>query len=146
MKRRVEHLFAGVEGRSGRRTSGVVDENVDAIELLERLGHDLIELSRLHDVTGHGQGTPSAFPDFLRHGLDLLRGTRGAHHIGAELGEGQGGALANTAAGSGYDRHFSIETKSIENHEGPPILRASSAGTRDAVVVVIRSAAAGRSL
>jgi hypothetical protein len=59
--------------------------------------------------------------DAAAQGADLGGGFIGAEdihqsQIGAGFGEPQGGALAETTAGTGNHRNFSVELELVENH------------------------------
>jgi hypothetical protein len=129
-QRPLEHRLARVESTTRGRPAGVVDEDVDPIELLERPRHELLELGGVQHVTGNRQCPPAEAADLLRNRLDLLRRPGGAHHVGSHLGECEGSAFAEAAPGAGHDRHLVVEPESIQNHRRTPSIFTRAACSR----------------
>ncbi len=80
---------------------GVVDEDVDATEPLDRgrdAGGDLVGLA---GIGGEHRGLPAGGADLVGRRLERVLLARREHHVGARPGEGGGDRLADPAAGAG---------------------------------------------
>jgi hypothetical protein len=116
VERRLEGLVGELEHRRGRRSPGVVDQDVDPPELLDGLGDQPVQVAGLVDVAGDRQGAAPEAADLLGGHLDLLGGAGGADHVGAGLAEGVGDAATDAAPGSGDDGDLVIDAESIQDH------------------------------
>ena len=96
---------------------GVVDEDVESSEVLDRLGHHVHHLVVNGQVGGDGQ---PATTDGFDAGDRLVEGARrplwvglrragGAGHIAPCFGQSHRGGGTDTAAGSGHQSHFPLE-------------------------------------
>src|SRR5690606_14829231 len=92
------------EQRVGRH-AGVVDQRVDAAELLQRLVDQRAALCFLGDVHGHAQGLGAVFTALGGDGVELLLAAPGQHQRGlrAVLGGQLAGDLGAYAVGAAGD-------------------------------------------
>ena len=128
-QRKLEDLVGRDQERvlvAAAHPAGVVDQHVDAAELIERALHEGVHVALLEQVDAHGERAPAERLD-LRDGLGEARAgdgthvgvldglghllrlaglqrTRGDDEVVAGLGEGDRAALADPAAGPGDDR------------------------------------------
>ena len=115
---RDQALRRGVEERPRHRATDVVHDDVDPPELL--LGHvgqagDGVEVAQ---VGRHDHGPAAEGLDLRGDGVELLLGARGQQHVGAGLGECEGGGGADAAPGAGDDGHLVVESEAILDHPG----------------------------
>ena len=96
--------------------AGVVDQDVDFAELLDRRLGECVDLRRNGDVGRHDQTLAAGFFDGLGGLVELRLGARGGDDIGARLGKLHRHRAAETAPGAGDDRDFAVELERIENH------------------------------
>ena len=74
---------------------GVVDEDIDAAELFERLGEARLDLLFARHVHRDGQRLAAALLDFPFERGELVRAARRQHQARAVLGEQQGRGAAD---------------------------------------------------
>ena len=91
-------------GAGGR--GGVVDQDVDAAECIQRLPHGRADLTGRTNVDQRGNGAPPGFLDLFRHGVEPAPAARrlGRHHLGARrrhVGQHEIAAFGGQAAGDG---------------------------------------------
>ena len=96
--------------------AGVVNQDVDFAELLDRRLGERVDLRRDGDVGRHDQAFAAGFFDGVGGLVELRLGARGRDDVGARLGELHRHRAAETAAGAGDDGDFAVELERIENH------------------------------
>ena len=106
-----------LQGRADA-VAGVVDEEIDAPELVDGPGHDLVDLLGLAHVAGDGQGTAPLGAHGLGDGVDGGAPTTAGDDVRAHLGELDGDGAADALAGAGDDGHAIVERVGGESHGG----------------------------
>ena len=96
---------------------GAVDEDVDAAEALDALGHHVVDLVDVGHVAGHGQHLPAEGLHFRLQLLELLHTAGTGADLRAVLGEHLGQAPAHPRAGPGHNGHAPLKFL----HYGTPI-------------------------
>ena len=96
--------------------AGVVDEDVDFAELLERRLGERVDLRRDGDVGRHDQAFAAGLFDGVGGFVELRLGARGGDDVGARHCELHRHRAAEAAAGAGDDCDFAVELERIENH------------------------------
>ncbi len=125
--------LAGVEGGPRHGPTGIVDEDVEPAELLDRPADQPAALGLDHHVGRHDQGPTPEGPDPAGHLLEVTLGPGGQDHVGAGLGQADGDAAADPEAGPGHHGHASAEVEAVEDHRGPAVGRAAPARGRRSV-------------
>ena len=137
----VDHL-AEVVGRllgrgDGRPDAGVVDQHVDAAQVLHRLVDERLAAVGVRDVRAHGDGAPAGGLDELARVLELLDAAGAEGDVRAGLGEGLGERDAEAGRGPGDDGDFSFEAEAVQDGHGgevPAAARQHSPGSSTAGV------------
>ena len=101
---------------------GVVDQVVDAAELRKRLRGHLLGGVGVGDVDPHGERVAALALDAVGDLLRALGVDVGDDHGRALAGQRLGVRLADTAAGSGDDRHLLLELITVKTHRRPSAL------------------------
>ena len=99
--------------RQRREDRRVVDEDVDAAELVERRGGERIAARFVGDVGAHEMAVHLA-----RHRLALVGVELGDHDPGALLGEALRVGAAEALAGAGDDRHLVAQSHRAADFAG----------------------------
>ena len=99
----IELYDVDLAGLSAHDGPGVVDDDVDAPELLESGGEGRLDLVFLAHVTVAREGVGTDF----RRGIVLLTGDVEQDHLGALPHEDLADLFAEPPAAPGYHRHFS---------------------------------------
>ncbi|MNP21285.1 hypothetical protein D3C76_1138970 [compost metagenome] len=86
--------------------------------MLMALANQGLALLAVVDITGERQCIAAQRADFLGHRLDIIQRTRGAYHIGAGFGVGQGNGAADAAATAGDDGDAAVDTESLQDAHG----------------------------
>ena len=113
---RMSRLGRRVEERAGHRAADVVDDDVDAAELLRgdvgQAGHrvEVAEVGRHHDRLAAER------LDLLGDRVELLLRARRQHDVGAGLGERERRRGADAAARAGHDGHLVVEAEPVLDH------------------------------
>ena len=115
-ERLLEPVCARPQRGPGRPAAGVVHEDVDAAELLDRRGDEVLELVALEHVGRDDERPPPRRPHPLGGGLEVGLGARRAHHVGPGLGEGHRGAGTDALARAGHDGHPVGQLELVEDH------------------------------
>ena len=89
----------------------VVDQNVEAAEIVTDAREGLLYLLQLTDVAGHGGGVAPGGDDRVGHGLTVLPRAAGDDDMRPLAGQQVGNGLTDTAAGAGHESDFSIKVK-----------------------------------
>lgn len=98
----VEVLFGDVPKISVALESGVVDENVNATELLDGFGDDILTFADFAGVALNGKASYSEFIYVGDGGVGaLLIGAETDGYVGSLLSESQGDAAADTLVSTG---------------------------------------------
>ncbi len=106
---RVPFASGEVYERRADAVAGVVDQEVDATEGVERPGDDAVNVPRVGHVAREGQGaTPLRAHDI---GDRLQRGLAAAarHHVGSDLGQLDGDRAPDPLTRPCHDRHAVAE-------------------------------------
>jgi hypothetical protein len=113
------------------RAADVVDDDVDAAELVHRLRGEGLE------VRGHGgialddERATAELADLGGDRFELVAAARREGDVGAAFGEGEGGRAADAAARAGYESHLVVDSEAVEDCHGP-ILTARSGSAQAA--------------
>ena len=116
----------GVEQRPRHGAAHVVDDDVEAAELVEgRLGQGGHEVE-VGQVAGHDDGAAAGGLDLLGHGAQLVLGAGGQHDVGTRLGQRHRGGGADAAPAGGDDGDLVGDEESIEDHPANVVGRAGA--------------------
>jgi hypothetical protein len=94
-------------------SGSVVDQDVEATELLADLREDALDLLHLADVAGDGGGLTALGGDGVGHGLAAVDLTAGHDHVSTLLGQQLGDGLADAAAGAGNEGDLAVEVEQL---------------------------------
>ena len=86
-ERLLEEADVGLEELVGERAADVVDDRVDAAELVVRRLREPGDRVEVAEVGGYDEGPAPGGPDLLRDPVELLLGPRRDDHVGAGLGQ-----------------------------------------------------------
>ena len=92
---------------------GVVDQDVQAPELLADTGEDLADLFHFANMAGDGGGLAAVGDDRIGHVLATFELAARDDHMGALLGQQLGNGLADTAAGAGNKGDLAVEVEQL---------------------------------
>jgi len=106
----VAPLLVTVEEMTQRAdVTGIVDQDVDRAEPIQRGIHHAIHISRLTDISRHRQRLPTVAGD-LRGGLGgRLAIDIGDHHVGALRGIAMGDRITDPLSTASHDRNLALE-------------------------------------
>ncbi len=119
MEGALEVLEAQVQGGARRGAAGVVDERVDAAELLHRRVDEALEL-RPTSLTSVGiaRTLRAGLSDLGGGGFEAIGRPRRHDDVRAGLGESERAAETDAGAGTGDDRNLAVQFEPIEDHGG----------------------------
>ncbi len=120
MERLLEHGGARVEERPRGRSAGVVDDDVDAPELVHGLVDKPGQEAVLVDVAGDDHRPAAGCLDILGDLAQLFLGAGGDHHVAAHLAKGTGDGGADATPAARNDRGLPVETQPVKQHPGKP--------------------------
>ncbi len=101
------------------RAADIVDEDVDAAELLHGGRYDAFAVGSADGVGDDRQPLAAGLLDTLDRSHDVRLGAGGADDGCARLGEHSRDALADTLSGAGDDRDLTIQLELLQCHTGP---------------------------
>ena len=122
----LEILVGDVEELTVSRAADIVDEDVDAAELLHRGGHDAFTVGPADGVGDERKPLAAGLLDAVDGPDDVGLGARGADDCGAGLGEDPRDPLTDTLAGAGDDGDLSIQIELLQRHARPLLECCSS--------------------
>jgi len=96
--------------------AGVVNQDVDFAELLDRRLRERVDLRGDGDVSRHDEALAPGFFDGVGGLVELRLGARGSDDVGAGLGELYRHRATKAAAGACDDGDFAVELEGIQNH------------------------------
>ena len=115
VERAFEEARARVEERPRHRAARVVDDDVDAAELVDASAPTMSATASLSLTSaGHHERAPAAAADVVGDGVELFLRARREHDVGARFGEGASDRGADAAAGAGDDRDLAVEPERVE--------------------------------
>src|SRR6478752_2622619 len=134
-ERLVEEAVAGLHELPRERAADVVDHGVEPAELVVRRLRQAADGVEVAEVGGDHQAAAPGRADLLRDHLELLGGACGNEHVGAGLGERDGGGGAEAAARAGDDGDLVGDRETVDDAHlltspRPVISGRSSAVTR----------------
>src|SRR5690606_24617190 len=112
------------------RAAGVVDEDVDAAELVDRALDEPDDCFLVFDVGRHGEAAVAALlGDSRGRGFELVDGAAADDDAGAQLCELERGGIADAGRPAGDDRDAAGEIELFGNHA--KILPGTGRGTAE---------------
>jgi hypothetical protein len=96
--------------------AGAVDPGVDAAELADGDGGDVLDLLAVGDVALDGDGLAAGGLDGVDDVVEGLLAAGGEHDLGALFGGGLGGGEADAAGGAGDDDDLLVEGFEFDGH------------------------------
>ena len=109
-------------GRVGGADAGVVDEDVDAPELLHRGVDERLAVLGLGDVGGDGDRLAPRLLDELLGLLELLHAPRPERDVGPRLGQRLGERHAEPRRRPRHDRHLVVQPEPVQHaHARSPV-------------------------
>ena len=108
--------LARLHGRPGHGAAGVVDQDVEAPELLDRPLHQLFARGGVGDVGWHDEGTAAEGSDPLSHLLEVGLRTSSQCDVRTGLGQPDGDPPSDPEPGARDDRHLSGDGEAVEDH------------------------------
>jgi hypothetical protein len=118
MKGSGEILLGSFEKGLGHRAADVVDDDIDATELVESLLSEGVEVLGPCRVAWDDKRAASELADLLSDGLELIGASCGEGNVGAILGEGECRRAADAPPGTGYEGDFVVYSKAVEDTHG----------------------------
>src|SRR5208282_714851 len=105
----------GREIQRRRRDTGavIVNQHVEAAELLDRLRHHLVALLGVADVDLSHLAFTACFANFVAHALEVFELAARDQHRRAAQRELLGDRLANSGSATGHDRNLAFDTEWI---------------------------------
>ena len=94
-------LFGYFQGRFGDVDAGVVDQDIDATEMLKGLFHPFFNIGFLGNVHRHHQTPAAELADFLGGLLQLTDRAAGGDDVGAIAGQALSQVAADASTGAG---------------------------------------------
>ena len=148
---RIPHVLRHLLERPVAVDARVVDQDIDAAELLVDLGGQLDDFLRIADVVGEVFGLAAQIADPVLHVFGkLAAGKARQPDVGAPRGQGQGDGLANSPRPARDDRGLSFEAKVRNGKSAVPLLSVASvamvhsSSERTSVCIMTLTAAANR--
>src|SRR5579872_1785335 len=116
-----------IEARRGDARAVIVDEHVDAPEMLDRGFDHRVALVGLAHLDGGELAGAAGLTDVVAHLGEIFHVAARDQHLGAARAEFLCDRFSDTGAAAGYDGHFAFDAEDIFGicHDAPVLLIAS---------------------